>query len=230
MQLQEDSLIERYRQAKAALISGLVGEVVPAPGSTPTPSPSPGPTPSPRVPLGFLAALTGLVGVFVAGQVATPLLLVWLVFHPGPGPSPAPVPGPAPSPGPAPAPTPVPPPPAPTPVTGRLDVILVYNEQAADVGVWNAVKALKDDPATGPALKALDAHWECLPSGSDAIDKVGLRTRLPDPAQLPTLLVYDAANFYGLDGKPLGPGAVRVPPPASVAALVAAIKQIRGVK
>lgn len=228
MKPQEDFLFDRYREAKAALIQKLVGDVVQETGPQPAPSPAPGPTPAPRVPAGFLVALTGCVGAFVVGQVATPLLLIWLVLHPGPSPAPNPTPPPAPAPAPAPAPGPAPQPP--TPVAGRLDVILVYNERAADVGVWNAVKALKDDPATGPALKALDAHWECLPAGSEAIDKVGLRGRLPDPAQLPTLLIYDSANFYGIDGTVLGPGAVRVPPPPSVAALVSAVKQIRGVK
>lgn len=141
----------------------------------------------------------------------------------GPGPSPTPTPTPVPDPTPTPT-------PEPAPSSGRLEVILVYNDRSADLHTQVSVNNLRNDPGLPAKLKAYDARWECLPADAAWIDSSGLRKRMPDPAQLPVLVVYDKQHYYGLDGKPLGPGPLRVPVPDNADELVAVVKRVRGVK
>lgn len=149
-------------------------------------------------------------------------LKFWGSWNPTPGPSPGPGPNPTP-------PAPVPPAPAPTPtpvVQGKIGVIMFFDPVAVDESSLAMANIWANPDATNAALAPLGVSWRAYPKGDPQIASLNLTGFMS--GGLPAIVIYDEAkSCFDLDGKKL-PTATAVKGPASLDALVASLKKLKG--
>lgn len=133
-----------------------------------------------------------------------------------PAPNPGPTPNPTPDPTPVPIPTPVPPP---TPVaTGKIWASLVYDAATET----QAQASMRADLAASQEWAGLNVRFLAIEKSQKILDDTGLR-RYATAA--PCVLVQEAK-----DGSKVAPVIKTLDQPTAAAAVIDAIKDLRGVK